>query len=354
MAEIEIGILQMPKEILDVINQKKDHDEKPDDFSNELYNNSNYLRSFKRFIDIPLICLFYGLYKSKELPPELYSEMALGYTFEFGAVVTKQIDLFNNLLFALWVKKNPIPKEYTQLVKYRERLYAFLEKIEDPKFIIKVMIPFYLQKSNEPNDETSFVNRLKFSGYVKYEPIDYSPEYLALEFFNLQKEFMEYLKIEDVEKSELSIDIDKLADMKETEITDQLNRRVDNIEIKLRQLIKSRMMSHDPSFWGKVTNPNLKGNVEERIKLKLSNNPMIKESEIDVFDFFTILNYKALISEFWVVFEAIFRSKNDVKEKFEDLTELRNTLKHNQKLTPYEVKKGEVILMWFEETLKNY
>jgi len=33
---------------------------------------------------------------------------------------------------------------------------------------------------------------------------------------------------------------------------------------------------------------------------------------------------------------------------------LRNTLKHNQKLTPYEVKKGEVILMWFEETLKNY
>ena len=354
MAEIEVGILQMPKEILEVINQKKDHDEKPDDFSTASYNDTNYLRSFKRFIDIPLICLFYGLYKSKELPPELYSEMALGYTFEFGADVTKQIDLFNNLLFALWVKKNPIPQEYTRLVKYREQLYIFLEKLQDPKYITKVMIPFYLQKANEPNNETSFVNRLKFSGYVKYEPIDYSPEYLVLEFFNLQKEFMEYLRIEDVEKSVQSIDIDKLSEMKETEIIDQLERRVDNIEVKLRQLIKSRMISHDPKFWDKVTNTILKENVGDRIKKKLSDNPMIKEKDIDVFDFFTILNYKQIISEFWVVFEPIFRSKSDVKEKFEDLSDLRNALKHNQKLIPYEVKKGEVVLMWFEDTLKNY
>jgi len=354
MAEIEIGILQMPKEILDVINQKKDHDEKPDDFSSELYNNTNYLRSFKRFIDIPLICLFYGLYKSKDLPPELYSEMAFGYTFEFGAVVTKQIDLFNNLLFALWVKQNPIPKEYTQLVKYRERLYAFLERLEDPKYIIKVMIPFYLQKANEPNNETSFVNRLKFSGYVKYEPIDYSPEYLTLEFFNLQKEFMVYLKIEEVEKSELSIDVDKLAGMKEVEITDQLDHRVDNIEIKLRQLIKSRMNEHNPQFWDKFTNHDLKEDVEKRIKSTLHDNPMIKESDIDIFDFFTIFNYKSLMSEFWVVFEPIFRSKSDMKDRFEDLTKLRNALKHNRELTTFEVKEGDVVLMWFEEILKNY
>jgi hypothetical protein len=81
---------------------------------------------------------------------------------------------------------------------------------------------------------------------------------------------------------------------------------------------------------------------------------MIKEQDIDVFDFFTILNYKQIISEFWVVFEPIFRSKSDVKEKFEDLSNLRNALKHNQKLIPYEVKSGEVVLMWFEDTLKNY
>jgi len=201
MATIEIGILQMPKEIHDLILQKKhadtDQDEKPDDFSKSIYNENNYLRSFKRLIDIPLICLFYGLYKSKELPPELYSEVTTGYSFEFGADVTKHMDLFNNLLFALYIKKNPIPKEYNQLVKYREQLYNFLEKLQDPKYVVKVMIPFYLQKANESKD-TSFVNRLKFSSYVKYEPIDFSPEYLALEFYNLQKEFMEYIHLEEV------------------------------------------------------------------------------------------------------------------------------------------------------------
>jgi hypothetical protein len=294
------------------------------------------------------------LYKSKELPPELYSEVTFGYTFEFGADVTKQIDLFDNLLFALWIKKNPIPKEYTNLVKYREQLYFFLEKLQDPKYITKVMIPFYLKKANEPNDDTSFINRLKFSAYVKYEPIDFSPEYLAYEFYNSQKDFMEFLRIDEVENTVQSIDLEKLAEMKEADTVDQLDRRINNIELKLRQLIKSRLTSHDPKFWDKVTNPNLKSNVSDRIKTKLAENPMIKETDIDIFDFFTILNYKQIITEFWIVFEPVFRSKNDARDKFEDLSSLRNAIKHNQKLIPYEVKKGEVVLIWFEDTLKNH
>lgn len=268
MVEVEIGILQMPKELYDVIIRQKnqyedrEHAEKPDDFSKDLYNDTSYLTSFKRYIDIPLICLFYGLYKSRELPPERSTEISFGYTLEFGAKATDQIDLFNNLLFALWVEKNPVPNEYSALIGYRQRLYGFLDRLQDLRYITKVMIPFYLQKANEPNDEKSFVNRLKFSEYVKYEPIDFSPEYLALEFFNVQKEFMKYLKIEEIDKGAQSIDIDKIAEMKKVGITDQLERRVDNIEIRLRQLIKSQITTKDAQFWDKIMNHELKEDVE--------------------------------------------------------------------------------------------
>ena len=355
MAATEIGVLQVPKDLLDIIlKHKSNTDEKPDNYTTEEYNDQSYLDSFKRKIDIPILCFYYGLYKSRELPPELNTDISFGYNFEFGADISKHSELFNNLLFALWVKKNPVPKEYSLLIKYREQLYLFLEKLQNNRYFTKILIPFYLQKASDSNNEQSFINRLKNSDYVKYEPIDSSPEYLAMEFYNIQKEFMEYLIIEEVEKTAISLDIDKIPDMKETELINQLDKRVDVIEIRLREVVKSKLLDFDPNYWSKVTNPSLKGNVEERKKLKLGSNPMIKESDIDIFDFFTFMNIKQIISEFWTVFEPVFRSKSDMKEKFEDLSELRNALKHNQKLIPYEIEKGKLILMWFEDTLKNY
>jgi hypothetical protein len=155
------------------------------------HDRESYLANFERMIDPIIVGALYGLYRSFELPPLDVDQITLDKEWEFNVDIRDFSDIMNHLLFCLWVKKEGSPGEGSDIVKYRQELYAFIDKLLRPEYYRDVLIPFYINEATK--GETSFLHRLWSSDKVKFEMIDYSPEYLAAEFSLLQKEFVAYI-----------------------------------------------------------------------------------------------------------------------------------------------------------------
>ena len=155
-------------------------------------NPTGNLVKFQRLIDPVILATFYGLYKSKELPPLTEEEFLLENSYEFGNVdIGDFSDKLNHFLFCLWVKQNGFPNINVDILTYREKLYSFISKILSEKYFIGVVIPFYLKKADESEgDRSSFVHRLWSSDNIEMISEMYSPEFLAKEFNLVQSEFI--------------------------------------------------------------------------------------------------------------------------------------------------------------------
>lgn len=197
-----LGHIQLTEELYDVIEIKSKYDipvedskheepEKPPDFDKVQYNKKSYIVQFDRLIDPVIIATLYGLYKSKKLPPSDDTPIQLDKSHEFLANISTHEDIISHFLFCLWVKENGYPDESNSIIEYRQKLYEFIEKLLDPKYFINVIIPFYIKEANEAESGTSFLFRLRDSGFVQLRSDETSPEYLAMEFAAAQEEFIQ-------------------------------------------------------------------------------------------------------------------------------------------------------------------
>ncbi|GAI24574.1 unnamed protein product, partial [marine sediment metagenome] len=135
----------------------------------------NVLTKFQRLVDPLVIGIFYGLFKSKKLPPIDRKEIKLETTYEFGVNVSSFISVFNHCLLSLWLKNNNLPNQDIDLVEYRKKLYIFIEKILDLEYFQNVIIPFYLQISDEKEgNRVSFLYRMWNSGNVSMESVTHT------------------------------------------------------------------------------------------------------------------------------------------------------------------------------------
>ena len=152
---------------------------------------NGFLSAFEHLIDPVLLGIFYGLYKSQELPPIDIEEKKLLASYEFNVDLDPYDSLLNHYLFCLWIHKNGTPDKSGDIIKYREDLYSFVSKILDKEYYKNVIIPFYIEKADESaGASTSFLYRVWNSNNIGIELQRYSPEYLALEFGTLQDDFM--------------------------------------------------------------------------------------------------------------------------------------------------------------------
>ncbi|MGD6810642.1 MAG: AlbA family DNA-binding domain-containing protein [Candidatus Bathyarchaeia archaeon] len=150
-----------------------------------------YISSFKNKIDPVLLCTFYGLYKSRELPSK-FDATDFTAKRDFNVNISEAAELLSHLLFCLWVKQNGYPDTCKDQVKYRKDLYDFIENLLDEHYYRNTIIPFYISKASiEEGGTSSFLHRLTSSSNVKLELTDYSPEYLALDFANAQRDFID-------------------------------------------------------------------------------------------------------------------------------------------------------------------
>lgn len=194
------GNISMPKELEDMISLHKEE-------IKDIDKNFEYLNELPRKIDLMFLCVFFGLYSSKELPPpedpDNYkvsnNEIEMG-TYRFTVKVDTTANLLRHLLFVLWISKEDITPSDT--FEYREKLYGFLERILDDNYIKKVIIPFYLIKAAEKIEEDpSFISKLKKSVDIDYGYSIFSPEMIALEYHSIKRKFENDLKKKLKEKN---------------------------------------------------------------------------------------------------------------------------------------------------------
>lgn len=152
-----------------------------------------YLVTFDRLIDPIIVATLYGLYKSRVLPPVDLKDYPLEKSYEFGNVdISDFSDKLSHLLFCLWVKENGFPNQKMNLADYRQNLYGFISKIISERYFIDVVVPFYLQKADESDGErSSFIYRLWSSDDISIISEQYSPEFIAVEFYREQKGFID-------------------------------------------------------------------------------------------------------------------------------------------------------------------
>ncbi len=55
----------------------------------------------------------------------------------------------------------------------------------------------------------------------------------------------------------------------------------------------------------------------------------------------------------WPQFDVRFNNKEQVANRFNQLAELRNSIRHSRTVTEIVRKDGEAALLWFEEALKR-
>lgn len=177
------GNLHVPENLLQIINAISEEKKSKD--------HNGYLVGFDQLVDPAIIAMFYGLFKSQELPPVDEEEIKLKSSYEFNVDLDPFDNILNHYLFCLWLNKNGGPEESKDIMKYREDLYCFISKILDPDKYKNVVIPFYLNKADESeSSETSFLYRLWNSDSIGMTLQDYSPEYLAREFSSEQSDFL--------------------------------------------------------------------------------------------------------------------------------------------------------------------
>jgi len=167
--------------------------------NNEINKEDNLLRNFNTLVDPLILNLFYGLYKSKKLPPNDEKQIELEKTYEFNVAIGSYANIFNHFLFLLWLKENGIPKDDKNSILYRKNLYEFMNRLNDMNYYQSIVIPFYLAIADESTkSERSFTHRMFTIENIKTESALDTPEYLAIEFSTLQEEFLneivEYLE----------------------------------------------------------------------------------------------------------------------------------------------------------------
>src|SRR5690606_34924982 len=104
----------------------------------------------------------------------------------------------------------------------------------------------------------------------------------------------------------------------------------------------------------------LKDKVENRIQKWVSKNPGEDQQQFEdlrnKFDFFDLQEYCDIINakNVWPLFEKNFGSKGILMQRFSQLGELRNCIRHSRQITDATFKDGEAAISWFSSILRPY
>ena len=134
----------------------------------------------------------------------------------------------------------------------------------------------------------------------------------------------------------------------------ELDNRVENVEISLRTII-SGMLKDDPA----ALPQHVRQKIDNRLRAALKKDTMLEEQPFrslnkqlefaDLRDLQDIITNKML----WSNFHEGFGNKEILVQRFDQLAELRNRLRHSRALDEIARKDGEAALLWFEHALKK-
>lgn len=138
------------------------------------------------------------------------------------------------------------------------------------------------------------------------------------------------------------------------------NNEIEIIELALRELISLKLTDGSEEDAYKEFIPrHMSDKVDGRILNWLKKNPGEDNTQFtDIrrkLDFFDLQEYKDIITSkiTWQLFEINFGSKGTVMNRFSQLGELRNGIRHSRDITEATLKDGEASISWFNSILRN-
>lgn len=139
------------------------------------------------------------------------------------------------------------------------------------------------------------------------------------------------------------------------------NDEIERIEIALRELINEKLTkAADENAYKEFIPSHIREKVDYRLNSWVKKNPGEDVNQYSgirqKLDFFDLQEYKDLIvrKDIWNLFEENFGNKNILTQRFNQLSELRNSIRHSRKLTQAMIKDGEASIYWFDSALRNY
>ena len=138
----------------------------------------------------------------------------------------------------------------------------------------------------------------------------------------------------------------------------KLNDEIEEIETSLRKLIVN---SFDDSYksYQENTPQHIQGKVEKRILTEIKKKPHLSDEDFNLFSkrlmYFDLFEYYDLIvsKTNWQVFENSFKNKEQLQTRFDQLSTLRNAIRHTREVSSIERLDGEAAIAWFKNILNN-
>jgi hypothetical protein len=138
------------------------------------------------------------------------------------------------------------------------------------------------------------------------------------------------------------------------------NDDIETIEFALRDLIDQKLneaAEEDPYI--EFISQHIREKVDGRLLNWLMKNPGEDSTQFKnirrKLDFFDLQEYKDIIvsKPVWQVFESNFGSKSVLENRFNQLAELRNSIRHSRDITEATLKDGEAAISWFNSVLRS-
>ena len=137
----------------------------------------------------------------------------------------------------------------------------------------------------------------------------------------------------------------------------ELNGKIEKIELALRELIIEKLGNSFENY--KTTTPgHIQEKIKKRISTELKKKPYLSLEDFNSFEkrihFFDLFEYYDLIvsKSNWSNFEAIFENKERLQTRFDQLSALRNAIRHTRGVSSIEKFDGEAAITWFTEILE--
>ncbi|NEZ63567.1 DUF262 domain-containing protein [Leptolyngbyaceae cyanobacterium CCMR0082] len=132
----------------------------------------------------------------------------------------------------------------------------------------------------------------------------------------------------------------------------ELDERIEKVELGLRKLIDS-VFEGDLS----LVPPKVKDKSNERIQRALKKNAALNPDDYETLaarlEFFDLRELQdcMITKSLWPKFEPYFANKNALNGKFDQLAELRNSIRHSRAVNEIAQKEGEAAVIWFQTVL---
>jgi hypothetical protein len=133
----------------------------------------------------------------------------------------------------------------------------------------------------------------------------------------------------------------------------ELDEKVESIELQLRSLVLQRVndVSQIPSH--------ILQKIDERIGRALKKNAAMDAERYAALDgkleYFDLRDLQEAITSksLWSIFEPTLTNKETLANKFDQLAELRNGIRHSRSVSEITRKEGEAAILWFNQVLKT-